>query len=106
MSNENKIGYGSWYVTQSKLSYPELTFNEYRKLIYEKCNERINNLSIEDGDMIELVYIGGYNHRKYKGICISFLNGFIHLQQRRRVIQLDITLIDDIEILEKINQWK
>lgn len=99
--NKNKIGWGSWCITQSYGDYKDrMTFDEWCLYTEEQCLNRIKFLNLKEGDYISLEYICGHGDktRKYKGF-VQYVNGFISLKQKNRTVEFDIGLIDEIKKL-------
>jgi hypothetical protein len=107
--NKHKIGYGSWWCNQSKKDYPQaMDVNDFLRIIYLKCKERVRELNLQHGDVVRITYIGGSNPRRYKGTINKrvYNDSVIHLTQNKREVKFDITLIDEIEIIARSSKVK
>lgn len=103
--NVNKVGFGSWYSTQSFLDYEEkMTYPEFRDYITTECFNRSRKL-IADGDIVKVQYMGGNSPRYFTGTVTSmsydtrFQDGYILLQQKKTVKVIQTCFIDDIIVL-------
>lgn len=104
--NSNKVGYGSWHSTQSYRDYKDfMSFEDYEKHIYDMCVKRICSLGLQEGDIIRFDYIGGHKPRKVTGEFVH-ANCMLHIQQKSREVSYHITLIDEIDILDRVDKKK
>jgi hypothetical protein len=113
IKNENvsKIGYGSWYSTQSYARDAVGNKGEsqdFKKFYTEKnraCFDRVAS-ELKEGDKVRVTYVGGNSIRRYTGTVKDLFfeensgYGWLNLQQSKLVRGIYTAFIDEIEIID------